>query len=421
MCTKFSWLRVMTLLLPLAGCDQKKETPTAPPPTAATASAGLPASAGETPAAALPDLNALVGPVALFPDALLAQVLAASTTPDEVVQAEVWALQNKALTGGGRRQTVDAQPWSPAVKGLTGFTDVLTQMTQNLPWTRALGEAYGRSPADVMAAVQTLRQRASDTGALKSTPQQRVIYTAEEAPAPSVATGTANAPHAASPPPAIRQTIVIQPANPGVVYVPVYGSAVYGTPAVVYPPAYAYSTGDMVATGLLSFTAGVALGVAGSNHWGWDSWGMRWGPAPVVVYNHQTFVHRTVVHDGPGPWQHPYLAPGPVRAPHFSPQWDRASGRYADIPVRHPVTPPSEVNRRGPAFRGPAPLRAAPDYHNHIGQPPVEGPVHRASGAGVPYRPAPEGGTAPGMLRQKAGHGLTGAHFLDGVTRHRRD
>lgn|GEM_PF-1260771 len=117
--------------------------------------------------------------------------------------------------------------------------------------------------------------------------------------------------------PAPTQTITIKPAQPGMVYVPVYPQTVYGNPPVIYYPGYvpppSYSSADMAATGLISFTAGVMLGATMNSSWGWNAWGVHWGGSPVVVYNNRTFVNRTMITDRPFAANRPAFAPGPVR------------------------------------------------------------------------------------------------------------
>jgi hypothetical protein len=197
------------------------------------------------------ELQQLVAPIALYPDALVAQVLGAATFPDQVAFANDWLQQNKNLSGTGLMQAVDQMPWDPSVKALTQFPSVLANMTQNISWTSALGEAYHTQPADVMAAVQVLRAQAKAAGNLQSGSQITVV---QQSP----------------------QTIVIQPTNPQVVYVPQYNpTVVYGTP--YSPPGY--STGAIVATGLLAFGAGIAVGAAINNSccgWGYNSWNCNW-------------------------------------------------------------------------------------------------------------------------------------------------
>lgn len=295
---------VLALILPLAGCDQKALH--SPPPETHYATPVV----VQNPVIGADELYSLVSPVALFPDSLLAQVLAASTAADDVAAAYQWQLQHSTLKGKDLSLQVDMKSWPAAVKSLTAFPDVLAQMAGNLQWTRQLGVAYTRQPEDVMNAVQTLRARAQQTGALKSTSQQQV-QVIPETPHASQAKSVQASP----------QTITIKPAQPGVVYVPVYPQAVYGNPPVIYYPGYqpppAYSSADVVATGLISFTAGVMVGAAVNNDWGWNCWGVHWGGSPVVVYNNRTFVHRTVVDTHPV-FRQPVFAPGPVHAPHFA-------------------------------------------------------------------------------------------------------
>src|SRR6516162_4856326 len=200
------------------------------------------------------DLDSLVAPIALYPDALVAQILSAATYPDQVAAAEYWMQQNKSLTGSALMQEVNKQSWDPSVKALTQFPSVLNNMAQNLSWTSQLGEAYHNQQSEVMAAVQSLRAQAQSAGNLKSTPQQ------------TVKTETQGS----------QQVIVIQPTNPQVVYVPQYNpTVVYGTPYTTP----GYSTGDLVATGLLSFGAGIAVGAmmsGGCCGWGYSSWNCNW-------------------------------------------------------------------------------------------------------------------------------------------------
>ena len=197
------------------------------------------------------DLQQLVAPIALYPDALVAQVLGAATFPDQVAAASVWVDQNKSLTGDKLMKAVDAQPWDPSVKALTQFPTVLDDLAKNLSWTSSLGEAYHLQSADVMKAVQTLRAQAKAAGNLKSGSQITVV---QESP----------------------QTIVIQPTNPQVVYVPQYNpTVVYGTPYA--PPGY--STAAVVTTGLLAFGAGIAIGAMMNNSccgWGYSYWNCNW-------------------------------------------------------------------------------------------------------------------------------------------------
>ena len=203
------------------------------------------------------ELQQLVAPIALYPDALVAQVLAAATFPDQVAYASNWLLQNQNLTGKTLMQAVDHQDWDPSVKALTQFPSVLSNMEKNLSWTSALGEAYSTQAADVMTAIQVLRAKAQAAGNLKSGSQ---IVVVQQAP----------------------QTIVIQSANPQVVYVPAYNPAlVYGTPYVT--PGYSAAT--VATTAVVAFGVGIAVGAmmsGGCCGWGYSSWNCGWHSTTVV-------------------------------------------------------------------------------------------------------------------------------------------
>src|ERR1700761_9830350 len=134
--------------------------------------------ATQTPVQAAPQtpeqLQQLVAPIALYPDALVAQILAAATYPDQVVEADRWLEQHKDLKGEQLGKEVDKQPWDPSVKALTEFPSVLANMDKNLAWTSSLGDAYFNKQQDVTKAVQVLRQRAEKSGNLKSNSQEKV-------------------------------------------------------------------------------------------------------------------------------------------------------------------------------------------------------------------------------------------------------
>jgi len=286
-----SFLLSASLILSLDGCSKKSE-PAASQPAGQTQNAQqAPATTYATPT---PDqLYQLVAPIALFPDNLVAMVLAASTFPDQVNAAYQWLQQNSNLKGQQLLEAANQQPWDASVKGLTQFPDVLNQMATNLSWTSALGDAYYNIPQSVMNAVQVMRQRAYQAGNLKTTQQQNVTVQNQapgEAPPPPASSGEPQTTIVQPPP----QTIIIQPAQPDVVYVPTYNpTVVYGAPVAVYP---GYSTGAMVATGLISFGVGMAVGAAisggGCCGWGYNSWGCGWHNN-TVVYNHNTYISNS--------------------------------------------------------------------------------------------------------------------------------
>ena len=220
------------------------------------------------------ELQALVAPIALYPDALVAQILVAATFPDQVAIADYWLQQNKELGGEALTLAVNKQSWDASVKALTEFPSVLGNMAKNLNWTSSLGEAYHNQSFDVMKAVQTLRAQAKAAGHLKSSPQITVV---QQTP----------------------QTIVIEPTSPQVVYVPEYDPAViYGVPYLTP----GYTVGDVAAAGWLGFGAGIAIGAlatGGCCGWGWGSWNCDWHGG-VVAYNHAAFYGNTAWHGGYG-------------------------------------------------------------------------------------------------------------------------
>jgi hypothetical protein len=247
------------------------------------------------------ELNALVAPIALYPDALVAQVLGAATFPDQVTAAANFLHENPSLQAQTLMQAVNPQGWDPSVKALTQFPSVLDNMSKNLSWTSALGEAYSSQASDVMTAVQTLRAQAYAAGNLKSGSQITVV---QQSP----------------------QTIVIQPTNPQVVYVPTYNSTVvYGT-AYVTP---GYSTGAFAATGLLAFGAGIAVGAAmsgGCCGWGWSSWTCNWHGG-AVVYGGGAYYGNAAWHGGYyGSSANAY---GPYGSAHYSQGYNPSTGTYA--------------------------------------------------------------------------------------------
>jgi hypothetical protein len=196
-------------------------------------------------------LQQLVAPIALYPDSLVAQILAASTFPEQVVEADRWVQEHPDLQGDALGQAVDQQPWDPSVKALTAFPSVLGNMDKNLSWTSSLGDAYYNQQQDVMDAVQVMRQRAQEAGNLKTTPQQTVTTQGS--------------------------SIVVQPANPAVVYVPAYDPwLVYGGPIVAWPGWYPYP-GIWFGGPYLSFGIGFGIGFFGGFGWGWPHWGFNWG------------------------------------------------------------------------------------------------------------------------------------------------
>ena len=242
-------------------------------------------------AAQSPDeLNQLVAPIALYPDALVAQIVAAASFPTEVVEADRWIQQNSALKGEAMAKAVDSQPWDPSVKALTQFPAVLAMMDKNLSWTSALGEAYVNQPQNVLSAVQVMRQRAQQAGNLKSTPQDAVTTEGE--------------------------TIVIQPADPDIVYVPEYDPwDVYGDPIDFYP-GWVEVPGAFVGPGIV-FGVGIGIGIFGGFGWGWHHWGADWHHHEVT-HDHDPYRSRspTFVNHNWAFGDHGHFDHGPVGRDH---------------------------------------------------------------------------------------------------------
>ncbi len=243
------------------------------------------------------ELHQIVAPIALYPDALVAQILGASTFPDQVSAASGWLKQNSYLTGTDLVQAVDYQPWDPSVKALTQFPSVLDNLAKNLAWTSALGEAYHNQATDVMVAIQVLRAQAQAAGNLKSGQQ---IVVVQQSP----------------------DVIIIQPANPQVVYVPVYN------PTVVYGVTYVtpgYSTA-YVSTAAVAFGVGIAVGVAMSNSYSYSYWNCNWHGGAVV--------YKSNVYYGNSAWHGGYYgstatAYGPNGVAHASSGYNPSTGTYA--------------------------------------------------------------------------------------------
>jgi hypothetical protein len=215
-------------------------------------------------------IQQLVAPIALYPDALVAQVLAASTYPAEIVEADRWIESHSSLKGEELAKEVDKQPWDPSVKALTQFPSVLENMDRNLSWTSSLGDAYANQQQDVTNAVQTLRQQARKAGKLNGNEQEKVT--------------------------AQGSTVVIEPADPDVVYVPAYDPwLVYGAPIVAYPGWYPVP-GIFFAGPAISFGFGFGVGFFGGFGWGWGHWGYDWR-GRSVIYNHNTYIShsRTII------------------------------------------------------------------------------------------------------------------------------
>src|ERR1043165_4864780 len=205
-------------------------------------------------------LDSLVAPIALYPDPLLAQALAASTYPLEIIQLQRWLEKNKKLKDKELADAVAKQPWDPSVQALAALPEVVKRLGDEIQWTTDLGNAFLAQQSDVMDAVQRMRKKAQDKGTLTTTEQQKVETRVVES----------------------KSVIVIEQANPQVIYVPsydpvvVYGPAYYPYPPIYYPPAGYYAAGAAI-----SFGFGVMMGAAWGGGWGGGAgWG---GGGPVTI------------------------------------------------------------------------------------------------------------------------------------------
>lgn len=264
-----------------------------------------PASSYAPPTAA--QLISLLAPVAVFPDKLVAQVLAASSYPDQITQANNWLAQNPQLKGDALQQAIDKQDWDPSVKAVAVFPEVLHQMANNIPWTTALGDAYVNDPNDVMNAIQALRAQALACNNLKSDKYLTVTKTARNVEPSTVQ--YEDEPAVYSGPPVIPppdEIIEIEPAQPDYVYVPYYDPySYYGTP-IAFWPGYYYAWPAPVYYGPV-FAFGFGFWIGGHHHhdWGWNRWDVNWGNGfdrhwggrawrdSAVVYNNQPYVSRS--------------------------------------------------------------------------------------------------------------------------------
>jgi hypothetical protein len=286
----------LLMVIPAAQWEAIAQQPAPAPPEAAPAESAVQGAPLPT-----EQLQQLVAPIALYPDALVAQVLGAATFPDQVAAADSWLQQNNKLTGSSLMQAVDKQPWDPSVKALTQFPSVMDNMAKNLAWTSSLGEAYHNQAADVMTAVQTMRAKAKAAGNLKSGSQ---ITVEQQSP----------------------QVIVIQPTNPQVVYVPQYNpTVVYGAP-VATP---GYSTAAVVTTTLLAFGVGIAVGAAINNSccgWGYSYWNCNWHGG-AVVYRSNVYYGNAAWHGGV--YGSSVTAYGPNGAARAGTAYNSSTGTYA--------------------------------------------------------------------------------------------
>jgi hypothetical protein len=272
-----------------------------------------PQTATQTSTAKIPSdqLDSLVAPIALYPDPLLAQTLAASTYPLEIIQLQQWMAKHPDLKGEALAAAVEKENWDPAVQGLAGLPDVVKRLADDIAWTTDLGNAFLAQQSDVMDAVQRMRRKASDAGNLKTTEQQKVTTQVVQT----------------------HEVIVIQQANPQVIYVPAYNPVVvYGPPIYPYPPVYYPPMGYYAAGVAIGFGVGVAMGAFWGGGWGY---GPRWGYGSVHINVNNRYVNHYNRYNG----------------------YNRYGGNWNHNPVHRGGTPYADrntANRYGGAARGDA-------------------------------------------------------------------
>ena len=227
------------------------------------------------------ELDQMMAPVALYPDSLLSQILMASTYPDQVSEAVEWSKKNPKQQGDAAVKAVKDKAWDPSVASLVAFPQVLAMMGNKPDWVKKMGDAFLAEPKNVMDTVQKLRKKAKNAGNLKSTEQEKVTTEG--------------------------QTIIIQPASPQVVYVPVYNpTVVYGTwwwpayPPYYFPPPPGYSFAAGMAAGI-----GFGVGIAVTNClWGGFNWHSYNVNINVNHYNNINVNHRLNVNKNTVSWKH---------------------------------------------------------------------------------------------------------------------
>lgn len=218
-------------------------------------------------------LEQLVAPIALYPDALVAQVLTASTYPGQVADADHWRQAQGFAPSEQIAAGADAQNWDPSVKALTAFPQVLAELDRNQRWTTDLGNAYYNQPQDILGVVQELRQRAQAAGNLQNTPQESVSYD--------------------------QGNIEVAPANPEVVYVPAYNPwGVYGQPVSPYPGfSLLGALGSFLGSSPVSFGLGILMTAFNHTPFGFIGWGLSWLAQAVLFHQSSYFSRSTTVAD----------------------------------------------------------------------------------------------------------------------------
>jgi hypothetical protein len=319
-------------------------------------------------------LDSLVAPIALYPDPLLSQVLVASTYPLEIIELQQWLEKNQGLKDQALVDAVSKQPWDPSIQAMAALPQVAKRLADDIQWTTDLGNAFLAQQSDVMDAIQRMRVRAKDAGALMSNEQQTVQ---------TEQIGDKN-------------VVVIEQAQPNVVYVPQYNpTAVFGAPVYPYPSIYypAY-TGAAVAASAISFGVGVAMGAAWGGGWGW---GAGWGHNDIDMNFNNSFNRNTNINNRTGN------------------TWRHNSAHRGGAPYSNRAT----ANRFGSNARGDSLASRQKGAQRQIAR--QKGNVGSAAGrAGAGTRAGAGGGgarSAAGAGAARSGAGLSGRSSVGGANR----
>jgi hypothetical protein len=298
-------------------------------------------------------LEQLVAPIALYPDNLVAQILAAATYPAQVVAADNWVHSQGYAPAEQVAYGANAQTWDPSVKALTAFPQVLDLMNHDLQWTTDLGNAYYNQPQDVLQTIQVMRQRAQDAGTLQNTPQEQV---------------TDN-----------QGYIQVAPVNPQVVYVPMYNPwGVYGQPIAPYPGFSLFGAlGSFVGSNLVHYGLGIGIGAFSNTPFGWAGWALNWLASSIFFHQSPYYSHSTTVaHWGNGGYyggrggginRTPRGLDRPVQGYNRAGnEYGRGNGYGAQAYGRQPARPQeSNGYNRGFGRSGEAPYRSDASGYGH--------------------------------------------------------
>jgi hypothetical protein len=335
-------------------------------------------------------LDSLVAPIALYPDPMLAQVLAASTYPLEIIQLQQWLSKNPGLKDQALADAVAKQPWDPSVQALAALPEVVKRLADDIQWTTDLGNAFLAQQSDVMDAVQRMRKKAQDKGNLKTSEQQTVETKVIEN----------------------KSVIVIEQANPQVVYVPSYDPVVvYGPPVYPYPPIYYPPPGYYAAGLAISFGVGVMMGAFWSGGW---CCGAGWGGNNITINNNNNFNRNSNIGGGNRASNLPARGGGDRggvgNRPSTQPAGGRGGGNWTHNPQHRggaPYRDRATADRFGGTTRGDSLANRQASARQQVGRQGGNLASNRAAGGSVSNR---AGGGAGASNRGRGG----GANSIGG-------